>query len=73
MFQFILMASLEFVGGFTQSLVDRPLAATRRLNPWLRIPAVTLVIFLWIAGLLAASLLLAALVTIVAAVLAQMV
>jgi hypothetical protein len=67
------MASLEFVGGFTQSLVDRPLAATRRLNPWLRFPAVTLVIFLWIAGLLAASLLLAALVTIVVAVLAQMV
>ena len=73
MFQFILMASLEFVGDFTQSLVDRPLAATRRLNPWLRIPAVALVIFLWIAGLLAASLLLAALVTIVVAVLAQMV
>ena len=72
MFQFILMAYLEFVGDFTQSLVDRPLTATRRLNPWLRIPAVTLVIFLWIAGLLAASLLLAALVTIVVAVLAQM-
>lgn len=72
MFQFILMASLEFVGGFTQRLVDHPLAATRRLHPWLRFPAVTLLIALWITGLIAASLLLAALVTIVITVLAQM-
>ena len=72
MFQFILMACLEFGGGFTQSLVDGPLATTKRLHPCLRFPAVTLVIVIWITGLVAASLLLAALVTIVVTVVAQM-
>ncbi|MFN6982235.1 MAG: hypothetical protein ACK4NU_09955 [Brevundimonas sp.] len=64
MFQFVLMASLEIAGHLTQPAVDRRLSAIKGLPSWLRAPAITLVIAIWLTAVLAGSLLVAAVVMI---------